>query len=33
MCDGSVKHILDNINPTVYQAQATIDAGELFSDD
>jgi prepilin-type N-terminal cleavage/methylation domain-containing protein len=33
MCDGSVKHISENIDPTVYQAQATIDAGELFNDD
>ncbi len=33
MCDGSVKNIRDDIDPLVYQAQATIDAGELFSDD
>jgi prepilin-type processing-associated H-X9-DG protein len=32
MCDGSVKFILDSDDTTVYQAQATIDAGELFSD-
>jgi hypothetical protein len=33
MCDGSMKHISENIDSTVYQAQATIDAGELFNDD
>jgi Protein of unknown function (DUF1559) len=33
MCDGSVKYIRDDIDPLVYQAQATIDAGELFNDD
>ena len=33
MCDGSVKNVRDDIDPFVYQAQATIDAGELFNDD
>ncbi len=33
MCDGSVKNVHDDIDPAVYQAQATIDAGELFNDD
>jgi prepilin-type N-terminal cleavage/methylation domain-containing protein/prepilin-type processing-associated H-X9-DG protein len=33
MCDGSVKNIRDEIDPFVYQAQATIDSGELFNDD
>jgi prepilin-type processing-associated H-X9-DG protein len=33
MCDGSVKNIRDDIDPAVYQAQATIDAGELFNED
>ena len=33
MCDGSVKSVHDDIDPSIYQAQATIDAGELFNDD
>jgi prepilin-type N-terminal cleavage/methylation domain-containing protein/prepilin-type processing-associated H-X9-DG protein len=33
MCDGSVKSVHDDIDPFVYQAQATISAGELFNDD
>ena len=33
MCDGSVKTVREDIDPFVYQAQATIDAGELFNDD
>ena len=33
MCDGSVKFVNNNIAIDVYQAQATISAGELFSDD
>jgi prepilin-type N-terminal cleavage/methylation domain-containing protein len=33
MCDGSVKYIKEDITSAVYQAQATIDAGELFNDD
>jgi len=30
MCDGSVQDVHDDIDPSVYQAQATIDAGEIF---
>jgi len=33
MCDGSVKFIANDIDLTVYQAQATICGGELFNDD
>jgi hypothetical protein len=33
MCDGSVKNISDDIDPFVYQSQATIDASELFNDE
>jgi prepilin-type N-terminal cleavage/methylation domain-containing protein len=32
MCDGSIKHVRDDINSAIYQAQATIDAGELFNE-
>ncbi len=33
MCDGSVKSVSNDVDPFVYQSQATIDAGELFNDD
>jgi prepilin-type N-terminal cleavage/methylation domain-containing protein/prepilin-type processing-associated H-X9-DG protein len=33
MCDGSAKFVTETVDPAVYQAQATIDAGELFNDD
>jgi prepilin-type processing-associated H-X9-DG protein len=33
MCDGGVKFVSDQIDSAVYQAQATIDAGELNTEE